>query len=51
MTCLRLAKAGYWGGDPEKVASARVDYVLDALAYNGFLNELEEVARELNKKD
>jgi hypothetical protein len=33
------------------VAAARVDFVLDTLSYTGFLSELEEAVRELNKKD
>lgn len=42
---------GYFGGDPDKVRAARVDTVLNVLAYANFVNELEEVARVINKKE
>jgi len=48
---LRLAKAGYWGGDPEKIMSARVDFVLDAFEFELFQVEYEDVLHEMNKPD
>ena len=42
---------GYFGGDPDRVRVERVDTVMNILAYSKFLDEVEEVARELNKKD
>lgn len=47
---LRLAKAGYYGGDPGRVKMAPVDDVLNALAYESFVGEYEAVEYELNKK-
>lgn len=46
---LRLAKAGYYGGDVGAVKSAPVGDVLNALAYEGFVGEYESVEYELNK--
>lgn len=42
---------GYFGSDPDRVRMARVDTVMNVLAYSTFLAELEEVAGEINKKD
>ena len=46
---LRLAKAGWWQGDPGKVLNAPVDDVLGALQYDNFLNDYERMTFELNK--
>ena len=51
MIAFKLAKAGYWAGDPEKVLSARVDIVLDALAFETFQSDYESVEWELNKNE
>jgi len=40
---------GFFGGDPDKVRTARVDTVMNVLAYSSFLTDIEEVAGELNK--
>jgi hypothetical protein len=48
---LRLAKAGYYGGDPAAVLEARVDLVLAALQYEAFTDEYERSAMELNRGD
>lgn len=45
-----MAKSGYFGGDPEKVFSARVDIVMQAIDYEVFLIEYEEKEAELNKE-
>ena len=47
---LKLAKAGYYGGDPERVGKGRVDIVLKAVQYEGFLNEYEETYIIMNRK-
>lgn len=49
MIALKLAAAGFFGGDPEKVMSARVDWVINALDYNHFKNEFERVYYVINK--
>lgn len=46
---LRLAAAGYYGGDVERVLAARGDLVLAALQYEVFKGEYEDVFVELNK--
>jgi hypothetical protein len=45
---LKIAKAGYYSGDPEKVLMARVDYVLAVLEYEKFTFDYEDVYMELN---
>ena len=50
MIALRLAKSGYWGGDPERVLSARVDLVIDAMYYERMTAEYEAAEYELNKE-
>ena len=46
---LRLARGGWFGGDPGAVKRAPVVDVLNALAYEGFVVEYETVEYELNK--
>lgn len=46
---LRLAHEGYYGGDPDKVLSARVDHVLAAIEYEKFRSDYQEIEYELNK--
>ena len=46
---MRLAKAGYWGGDPEAVSRASLTAVLDALQYEIFCDEYNAVEYEMNK--
>jgi hypothetical protein len=48
---LRLAKGGWWGGDPEKVMEAPVDAVLEAAAYESFQAEYESELIRLNKPE
>lgn len=47
---LRLAKAGYWGGDPEKVLEARVDMVMAAAGHETFLADYERAFIRLNRE-
>lgn len=49
MVALRLAKAGFGGGDPEKVLGMRVDLVMAAVQYETFVSEYERAYVELNK--
>jgi hypothetical protein len=51
MVALRLAKAGYAGGDPERVLKMRADFVISALQYETFLNEYERTYVEINRED
>ncbi len=46
---LRLARGGWFGGDPGRVKAAPVVDVLNALSYEGFVGEYEAVEYELNK--
>ncbi len=48
MAC-RLAKAGYFGGDPDAVLSAPVTTVLTILHYETFESDYEAAYTELNK--
>lgn len=49
MAC-RLAKSGYWGGDPGAVKRAPVDEVMETVQYEAFTVELERAAIELNRE-
>jgi hypothetical protein len=49
-TSLRLARAGYGGGDPEKIMAMRVDLVLAALEYEGFVSNYERTWVEINRE-
>lgn len=45
---MRLAKLGYYGGDPDNVRVAPVTTVLDVLNYEAFESDYQETDRELN---
>jgi hypothetical protein len=47
---LKLAKAGYWNGDPEQVLRAPLDMVLSAAEYEGFCSDYEVAFLEMSKK-
>jgi hypothetical protein len=46
---LRLAKAGYGGGDPERIAKMKVSTVLKLIQYEIFLKEYESKFMDLNR--
>jgi hypothetical protein len=46
---LRLAKAGYGGGDPARILEMRADLVLAAVQYENFSREYEAAYIDLNK--
>jgi hypothetical protein len=46
---LRLAKEGFWGGDPEKVLRARADHVVEAVQYLTFLGDYERAYVDMNR--
>jgi len=46
---LALAKEGYCGGNPEKIANLRVDWVVNMLHYGKYINDYEKEFYELNK--
>ena len=48
---LRLAKEGFWGGDPGRVLRAPCNLVLEALAYVAMLSEYERAYYEMNKSE
>lgn len=47
---MRLAKAGYYGGDPGAVLRAPVDDVVMTMEYEVFTNDYELTFHELNKE-
>jgi hypothetical protein len=49
MIALRLAKAGYGGGNPERVLKMRADMVMSIVQYEGFVADYERAYIELNK--
>lgn len=51
LIALRLAKAGYAGGDPERILKMRADIVIAALQYEGFIGDYEAAYIELNRED
>lgn len=46
---VKIAKLGYYGGDPRQVGEAAVTDVLDVLAYESFEADYASTERELNK--
>lgn len=48
--CVRVAKLGYYGGNPDKVKKAPVDTVMAILAYEKFELEYKETAEEINNE-
>lgn len=48
---LKIAKLGYFNGDPEQVLDARVDTVLAILHFESFQNDYDDKYVELNKDD
>jgi hypothetical protein len=51
LVAVRLAKSGYFQGDPEKVLQADADHVLMLVNYDTFLSNYEKVYFELNKPE
>jgi len=49
LMALRLAREGFWGGQPERIQQAPLDLVLDAWEFVNFQAEYEETTIELNK--
>lgn len=47
---LKLAKAGWWQGDPGKVMRAPADEVIAAAQYEAFLPEFERAVIQMNKE-
>ena len=47
---LRLAKAGYGGGNPEVIENMSVDWVLKMFHYENFCNDYESEYMNLNNK-
>jgi hypothetical protein len=46
---LKLAKAGYCGGDPERILMMRADFVIEALHYETFIHDYETTYYEMNR--
>lgn len=49
MVALKLARAGYWGGDPGAVKRAPLDEVLAAVDYDDFVGEYEAADFEMQR--
>lgn len=47
---VRLAKAGYYGGDPDAIMKAPAITVLRVIQYEEFERDYTEAARQLNKE-
>lgn len=47
--CFRLAKAGYGGGDPEKIGKMSPYWVMKIVDYEVFCSDYEEEHYNLNK--
>lgn len=48
---LRLAKGGWWGGEPGRVLQARADEVVLAAQYEGFVSDYEAEMHRLNRRE
>lgn len=48
---MRIAKEGYYGGDPQKVLEAPVDMVMTLIEYTLFQNEYERISYVINSED
>lgn len=48
---MRLAKAGYYGGNPEQILKAPVDVVLDMLDYEKFESDLNQAYKDLREQE
>ncbi len=46
---LKLAKMGYWQGDPGRIMQAPADEVLSAAQYENFTAEYEQAVIQLNR--
>jgi len=49
--CLKLAKAGYCGGNPETISKMNVVWVIKMLEYEGFCSDYEEEYINLNSNN
>lgn len=50
VVALKLAKSGWWGGDPGKVMQAPADEVMAAAQYSNFVVDYENATFQLNKE-
>lgn len=51
MVALRLAKAGYYDGDPEKALNASADMVMAVVQYESFVNDYERTVVDMNREN
>lgn len=51
MIAIKLAKLGYYQGDPEQVLNAKVDTIISIMEYEKFVYDYELTYLELNKND
>lgn len=50
MISMRIARSGYFGGDPARVRAASIDDVFRILEYENFLSDYEFTEYKLNEK-
>jgi hypothetical protein len=48
VVALRVARAGYYGGDPERVLKASFPMVMAIIQYEDFCNEYERTFHKIN---
>ena len=48
---LRLARAGYGGGDPEKILEMKVSTVLNMFHYERFVDDYQVAFTEMNREN
>ena len=51
MIAIKLAKAGFYGGDVQAVLNANVDHVMTAIEHEIYLVDYERAEFELNKEE
>lgn len=51
IACLKLAKAGYGGGNPEVIGEMSPSWVMKLLEYENFCGDYEDEYHQLNRKD
>lgn len=48
---MRLAKAGYYSGNPKAILEAPIDVVIDILNYEAFESDLSQAYDDIRKQE
>lgn len=48
---MRLAKAGYYNGNPEKILTAPIDIIINILEYEKYEADLIQAYEDIRKED